>query len=129
MTLIAILDYLGVATSAARASLTVATRGSDIVAVLLLATVAGIGGGTVRDLLIGAPVFWFKDEGYLAACLIPAALVWLSGIGRKNIRLIDVADAVGIGAYAVAGCLKAQQRSAGDRPRRIAPAGCGQPGR
>jgi uncharacterized membrane protein YeiH len=109
MTLIAILNYLGVATAATRASLTVTRRGADIVSVVLLAAVAGIGGGTVRDLLTNAPPFWFRDQGYLAACLIPAALVRFLGVGRNNARLLDVADAIGIGAYAVAGCQKAEE--------------------
>lgn len=107
MTLISVLDYLGVAASASRASLTVARRGMDIIAVLVLATVAGLGGGTLRDLLISKPVFWSHYQGYLLACIVPAVLVWSFAAGQRSAKLLDVCDAIGLGAYAVVGCLKA----------------------
>lgn len=108
MTLVVVLNYSGVVASAMRAALTVTLRGRDLVAAVLLAAVAGVGGGTVRDLLIGAPVFWVHDQTYLAACMVPTALVWFFGVGHRGTRWLDVGDALGLGAYAVTGCLKAK---------------------
>jgi uncharacterized membrane protein YeiH len=65
------------------------------------------GGGTVRDLLIGAPVFWVHDWTFAATCLGTAALVWLTPVSVWNERALDWFDAVGIAIYAVFGAWKA----------------------
>ena len=52
------LDLLGIAVFAASGALAAAHRGQTLVTFSFFALVTGVGGGTVRDLLIGAPVFW-----------------------------------------------------------------------
>jgi hypothetical protein len=52
------LDFFGVAAFAATGALVASRKEMDIVGFALLAAVTGIGGGTLRDLLLGAPVFW-----------------------------------------------------------------------
>jgi uncharacterized membrane protein YeiH len=71
------------------------------------ALVTGVGGGSVRDLLIDAPVFWVRDPWVAAVCLATAALVWVTPIGWWQGRLLDYADALGLTAYAVLGAAKA----------------------
>ena len=46
--------------------------------------ITGVGGGTLRDLLIGAPVFWVQDWRYIAVCLAAALAVWLVGAGATG---------------------------------------------
>ena len=102
------LDYAGVALFAATGALAAARRKHDIIAFAFFAAVTGIGGGTLRDLLIGAPVFWVKDSGYLAVCIATAVLIWFLGAARpwRSSALLWL-DAVGLAAYAVVGASKA----------------------
>ena len=73
-----ILDVLGVAVFALSGALIAAKERQTFVTVAFFALITGVGGGTVRDLLIGAPVFWMTDPWVAAACLIVALLVWFT---------------------------------------------------
>ena len=102
-----VLDYAAVAVFGATGALAAARRKHDIVTFGFFAAVTGVGGGTLRDLLIGAPVFWVGRPGYLVACLVAAAAVWVLGPRRFRSRIVTWLDAVGMAAYAVVGALKA----------------------
>ncbi len=71
------------------------------------ALVTGVGGGSVRDLLIGAPVFWVRDPWVAPVCLGVALLAWLTPRRWWEGRLLEWADAAGLAAYAVLGTAKA----------------------
>ena len=101
------LDYAAVAVFGATGALAAARRKHDIVTFGFFAAITGVGGGTLRDLLIGAPVFWVGKPGYLAACLAAALAVWIFGWGQGRERFLVWLDAVGMAAYAVVGALKA----------------------
>ncbi|WP_340107488.1 trimeric intracellular cation channel family protein [Pikeienuella sp. HZG-20] len=104
MTAIQALDYLGVAVFAASGALVASRKQLDLIGFGLLATLAGIGGGTLRDLLIARPVFWVNDQGYLAACLIVALAVYLyCPFIAQRYRWVLWADALGLAAYGVLG--------------------------
>ena len=102
-----ILDDAAVAVFGATGALAAARRKHDIVTFAFFAAVTGVGGGTLRDLLIGAPVFWIARPGYLAVTLAAALAVWVFGWGRRGERILTWVDAVGMAAYAVVGALKA----------------------
>ena len=53
-----VLDYFGIAVFAISGALLAAQKRQTLVTFIFFAVVTGVGGGTVRDLLIGAPVFW-----------------------------------------------------------------------
>ena len=72
------LDLAGLAVFAASGALAAAKRGQTFVTLAFFALITGVGGGTVRDLLIGAPVFWVGDERAAAACLLVAVAVWIT---------------------------------------------------
>lgn len=101
------LDLLGVAVFALSGALIAAKERQTIVTVAFFALVTGVGGGTVRDLLIGAPVFWITDPWVAAVCLGTALLVWLTPTRWWEGKLLDYADGVGLAAYAVLGSAKA----------------------
>ena len=101
------LDYAAVAVFGASGALAAARRKHDIVTFGFFAAVTGVGGGTLRDLLIGAPVFWVGKPAYLVVCLLAAVVVWFAGWGRGRERLLLWLDALGMAAYAVVGALKA----------------------
>ena len=66
------LDFAGVAVFAATGALAAARNKHDLVTFAFFGAATGIGGGTLRDLLIGAPVFWVHDPGYVAVCIVAA---------------------------------------------------------
>jgi uncharacterized membrane protein YeiH len=107
ITLLSLLDYAGVATFAATGALMAAEKRQDLVTFVFFAAVTGVGGGTLRDLLIGAPVFWVLDPGYSIVCAAVAVLVWLTrGRGLPGGALVWL-DALGMCVYAVVGSAKA----------------------
>jgi uncharacterized membrane protein YeiH len=101
------LDLFGIAVFAASGALAAAKRRQTLVTFAFFALVTGVGGGTVRDLLIGAPVFWVHDWTFPATCLATAALVWITPARLWNVRALDWFDAVGIAIYSVFGAWKA----------------------
>lgn len=100
------LDLFGIAVFAASGALAAAQRKQTLVTFSFFALITGVGGGTVRDLLIGAPVFWVQDWRFAATCLLMAGLVWVTPRTVWNDRALDWFDAVGIAIYAVFGTWK-----------------------
>lgn len=101
------LDLAGVAVFALTGALAAAREKQTFVTMAFFALLTGVGGGSVRDLLIGAPVFWVRDPWVAAACLGTAVLVWMTPIRWWQGQLLDYADALGLTAYAVLGTAKA----------------------
>lgn len=101
------LDLLGLAVFAASGALAAAKRGQTIVTLSFFALITGVGGGTVRDLLIGAPVFWVHDSRAAAVCLIVAFVIWITPERWWRGAALDWFDALGLAAYAVFGAAKA----------------------
>ena len=101
------LDLAGVAVFAASGALAAARRQQTLVTFAFFASVTGTGGGTVRDLLIDAPVFWIRDPRVIATCLVMALVVWVTPRHWWRERGLDWLDAVGMAAYAVYGAGKA----------------------
>jgi len=100
-------DYAAVAVFAATGALAAARRKHDIVTFAFFAAITGVGGGTLRDLLIDAPVFWIAQPGFLIVSLGAAIAVWLLGRRTWRMNLLLWLDAVGMAAYAVVGAAKA----------------------
>lgn len=104
--LIDLLDLLGIAVFAASGALAAARQRQTLVTFSFFALATGVGGGTVRDLLIGTPVFWVHDWRFAATCLATACLVWMTPKSFWNARALDWFDAIGIAIYAVFGTWK-----------------------
>lgn len=86
----------------------------DIVGFVVLGTVTGIGGGTLRDLLLGAPIFWIGAPAYLITCALASILVFFAAhLTRSRYRYLLWLDAIGLALFAVAGAEKAIQAGAG----------------
>lgn len=101
------LDYFGIAVFAISGALLAAERRQTLVTFIFFAVVTGVGGGTLRDLLIGAPVFWVHKNATLLICIGAALVTWLTSRQRFAGRALLWFDAAGLGAYAVYGAAKA----------------------
>ncbi len=101
------LDLAGVAIFALTGALVAAKEKQTFVTMAFFALVTGVGGGTVRDLLIGAPVFWIHDAWVAGVCLAVAIFAWLTPTRWWEGRFLSIADGLGLAAYAVIGAAKA----------------------
>src|SRR6478609_9175862 len=102
-----LLDLAATAVFALSGALLAAQLRQTFVTVAFFALVTGVGGGTFRDLLIGAPVFWIHDPWVAPVCLGAAITVWFTPEGLWRGELLEWADALGLAAYAVFGTAKA----------------------
>ena len=92
----------------ATGALAAARQKHDLVTLGFFAAITGVGGGTLRDLLIDAPVFWVQDWRYIAICLAAAVGVWFLGQREWRFRALLWLDAIGLAAYGVLGAAKAE---------------------
>lgn len=101
----ATLDWFAVAVFAVTGALVASRKEMDIFGFALLGTVTGIGGGTVRDVMLGKlPVFWVMEPAYVAICLIVSTIVYFTAhIPQSRYKAILWLDAVGLAMVAVAG--------------------------
>ena len=106
-TALVLLDYFGIAVFAISGAFVAAERRLDFVTFIFFAVVTGVGGGTIRDLLIGAPVFWVHTNATLLICIAAALLVWFGSHRRFAGRALLWFDAAGMAAYAAYGAAKA----------------------
>ena len=102
-----VLDYFGITVFAVSGALVAAEKRQTLVTFIFFAVVTGVGGGTLRDLLIGAPVFWVHTNSTLAICIGAAFLVWLLSYRRFAGKALLWFDAAGLAAYATYGADKA----------------------
>jgi len=102
-----VLDFFGIAVFAVSGALLAAEKRQTLVTFIFFAVVTGVGGGTLRDLLIGAPVFWVRSNITLLICIGAALVVWLVSSKRFSARALDWFDAAGLAAYATYGSAKA----------------------
>ena len=101
------LDLFGVALFALSGALIAARERQTFVTMSFFALVTGVGGGTLRDVLIDAPVFWVKHPWYAALCISMALIVWNTPTRWWQGKLFDYADGIGLAAYSVLGAAKA----------------------
>jgi uncharacterized membrane protein YeiH len=100
------LDMAGIAVFALSGALLAALKRQTLVTFFFFAVVTGIGGGTVRDLLIGAPVFWVHENLTLLICFGAALAVWVSPARLWKGKTLLWLDAAGLAAYATFGAAK-----------------------
>lgn len=105
--LLTMLSLLGTFVFAASGALAAARLRQTLVTFAFFALVTGVGGGTMRDLLIDAPVFWIHDARPALICLGAALLIYVTPERWWSERALDWLDAIGLAAFAVFGTAKA----------------------
>lgn len=99
-------ELFGVAVFAVSGALMAGRKSMDLFGVLVIAMVTALGGGTLRDVVLGHyPVCWVRDDLYLAVASIAASAVvlWTSGTRTIPTRGLLVADALGLAIATVIG--------------------------
>jgi uncharacterized membrane protein YeiH len=99
-------DYLGIGVFAISGALLAAQKRQTFVTFVFFAVATGIGGGTLRDLLIGAPVFWVHQNWFLLICIAAALIVWFAPSRIWGGSSLVWFDAIGLAAYATYGTAK-----------------------
>ena len=104
-----IFDLIGCGVFAVSGAILAYKQKMDGMGVLVLAGVTAIGGGTIRDLLLDAPVFWLTEPSYIYAIVFTSVLstVWLNQIKRIPEKSLELADALGLALFVVMGTQKA----------------------
>ena len=104
------LDHLGLAVFAISGALAAAEKRLDILGFVLFATITGVGGGTLRDLLLNTDIFWIASPNYIWVCIAAAVATWFFARRFDSLRgpLLWV-DALGLALFAVLGTQKALQ--------------------
>lgn len=79
-------------------------KGVDLFGALMAGVSTSLGGGTVRDLLIGRKVFWIADETYLWVTVVAALITFfITRIRHLPENLFLIPDAIGLALFAVVG--------------------------
>jgi uncharacterized membrane protein YeiH len=109
MNIIYILDLVGTAAFAASGAWVGVRKHMDMFGVLVLGTVTAVGGGTLRDLLLGdIPPFSLKDETYIYIAIVVSLVVFAN---RNRFKAFEKPllyfDAIGLGTFVIIGTTKA----------------------
>ena len=109
MSFVYLLDLIGTFTFAVSGALMAARKNFDMFGALFIGFMTAVGGGTVRDTILGnTPVFWLLDYSYLLLTVVAVLLTSL--FARYILRLQNVflvLDAIGIGVFTEIGIRKA----------------------
>jgi uncharacterized membrane protein YeiH len=107
------LDIIGITVFAMTGCLVAARKGLDMISFILLGTVTGMGGGTLRDMILNRSVFWVIEPKYLMICAATSIVMFFiaSHIDRYR-RWILWGDAIGMAVFTVTGTNIALQAGA-----------------
>jgi len=109
-------DVLAAIVFAVSGALVASRKGMDVVGFMWLAVVTGVGGGTIRDVILGVPVFWVQNPVYVSACLVTAVvthfivplvesrytmLLWFDAFGLALVTIAGTSKALDVGAPAI----------------------------
>lgn len=101
-------DILAAVVFAVSGSLVASRKGMDVMGFMWFAVITGVGGGTVRDLILDVPVFWVQNPAHMTACLTTAVVMhFVAPRVESRYRLHLWFDAFGLALVSVAGTVKA----------------------
>jgi len=106
--LIHFFDILAAVVFAVSGALVASRKGLDVMGFIWFAVITGVGGGTVRDLILDVPVFWVRSPVQVSACLVTAVLMhFLAPLVESRYKTLLWFDAFGLALVTVAGTAKA----------------------
>jgi uncharacterized membrane protein YeiH len=101
-------DVLAAVAFAVSGALVASRKGMDVMGFMWFAVITGVGGGTVRDVILNVPVFWVQNPIHVSACLVTAAVMhFVSPLVESRHTAVLWFDAFGLALVTVAGTVKA----------------------
>ena len=110
--IILIIAYLGVVAGAVSGVLEARRKDMDIVGATTVALITALGGGTLRDMLLGrGPVFWVSEPGYpLVGFAVALVTYYSTRLLKLSARSILIPDALALGVFTVLGAARALEQ-------------------
>ena len=105
--LVQLFDVLAAIVFAVSGALVASRKGLDVMAFMWFAVITGVGGGTVRDVILNVPVFWVQNPIHVAACLVTAVVMhFVAPLVESRYKTLLWFDAFGLALVTVAGTVK-----------------------
>jgi uncharacterized membrane protein YeiH len=106
--LVQFFDILAAVVFAVSGALVASRKGLDVMGFMWFAVITGVGGGTVRDVILNVPVFWVQNPAHVSACLVTAVVMhFVAPRVESRFRTLLWFDAFGLALVTVAGTVKA----------------------
>lgn len=100
------ITLLAVVVSSASGVLKAGVKQFDLFGVIIIAIAAGLGGGSLRDMLLDRPVFWIQDQIFFIASITSAVAIFFAArLFKISPKHFLIADAAGLATFGVAGTL------------------------
>jgi uncharacterized membrane protein YeiH len=114
LTPMTLIDLVACGVFAITGALVASRKEMDVIGFIWLGVVTGVGGGTMRDMLLGVPVFWVRESAYVSVCVAASTLVYVAAHRlQSRYRVLLWLDAVGLALVSVAGAAKGLDAGAG----------------
>jgi uncharacterized membrane protein YeiH len=111
--LIQFFDIVAAVVFAVSGALVASRKRLDVMGFMWLAVITGVGGGTVRDVILNVPVFWVQNPAHVSACLVTAVVMhFVAPRVESRYRTLLWFDAFGLALVTVAGTVKASDAGA-----------------
>jgi len=102
------ITLIAVVVSSASGVLKAGFKKFDLFGVIIIAIATGLGGGSLRDTLLGRDVFWIQDQVFFIASLASAIVIFITArLTAISPRIFLVMDAAGLATFGIAGTLVA----------------------
>jgi uncharacterized membrane protein YeiH len=106
--LVQFFDVAAAVVFAVSGALVASRKGLDVMAFMWFAVITGVGGGTVRDVILNVPVFWVQNPVHISACLVTAVVMhFVAPLVESRYKTLLWFDAFGLALVTVAGTVKA----------------------
>lgn len=100
------ITLLAVITSSASGVLKAGVKQFDLFGVIIIAIATGLGGGSLRDMLLDQPVFWIQDQIFFIASMVSALVIFFAArLLKISSKHFLIADAAGLATFGIAGTL------------------------
>jgi uncharacterized membrane protein YeiH len=100
------ITLLAVIVSSASGVLKAGVKQFDLFGVIIIAVATGLGGGSLRDMLLDRPVFWIQDQIFFIASIASAAVIFFAArLLKISAKHFLIADAAGLATFGIAGTL------------------------